>query len=194
MKWFRSNIKPARGSRFLRWRFSLCFHSDIFTGSPRRRRRRFKPALTQSDLAVAAIVSHDQCRPLRKQQPPTTIGDQQPNDACAICAVIALANNLLFATPPLLVAPASDRISLPDHRCRVRSSELGSSRVSAPRSPHFLTSSLMMAPRVRSRHSDATAKGQIEIGPSCFDGKALQIRQRRIPAAAFRNRDNVSIA
>jgi len=31
--------------------------------------------------------------------------DQRPNDCCAICAVIALANTVLFATPPLLLLP-----------------------------------------------------------------------------------------
>ena len=31
--------------------------------------------------------------------------DQQPSDTCAICAVIAMANTVLFATPPLLLLP-----------------------------------------------------------------------------------------
>jgi hypothetical protein len=39
------------------------------------------------------------------QQPPASDHDQQPNDNCAICAVMALANNVLFATPPLLLLP-----------------------------------------------------------------------------------------
>ena len=31
--------------------------------------------------------------------------DQHPNDGCAICAVIAMANTVLFATPPVLQLP-----------------------------------------------------------------------------------------
>jgi hypothetical protein len=31
--------------------------------------------------------------------------DRQSNDGCAICAVIAMANTVLFATPPLLELP-----------------------------------------------------------------------------------------
>ena len=37
--------------------------------------------------------------------PSTPDTDQQPADACAICAVMSLAGNVLFATPPLLQLP-----------------------------------------------------------------------------------------
>jgi uncharacterized iron-regulated membrane protein len=39
------------------------------------------------------------------QQQPAPDSGQPPSDACAICAVIALANTVLFATPPLLLLP-----------------------------------------------------------------------------------------
>jgi hypothetical protein len=41
----------------------------------------------------------------QKQQPSTPDTDQQPADNCAICAVMSLAGNVLFATPPLLQLP-----------------------------------------------------------------------------------------
>ena len=39
--------------------------------------------------------------------------DQQTNDTCEICAVIALAQTMLFATPPLLVLPQAIELSCP---------------------------------------------------------------------------------
>ena len=44
-------------------------------------------------------------RRAQQQQPSDHDTDQQPADACAICAVISLANNFLFVTPPLLQLP-----------------------------------------------------------------------------------------
>ena len=41
----------------------------------------------------------------QKQQPSTPDTDQQPADACAICAVMSLAGHVLFETPPLLQLP-----------------------------------------------------------------------------------------
>jgi hypothetical protein len=40
-----------------------------------------------------------------KQLPSSPDNDQPPADGCAICAVIALAGNVLFATPPTLQLP-----------------------------------------------------------------------------------------
>ena len=39
------------------------------------------------------------------QAPSDHDNDRHPADACAICAVISLANNYLFATPPVLQLP-----------------------------------------------------------------------------------------
>ena len=41
----------------------------------------------------------------QQQQPSNHDTDQHPADACAICAVVSLASNVLFATPPLLELP-----------------------------------------------------------------------------------------
>jgi hypothetical protein len=43
--------------------------------------------------------------PAQQASPASHDSDQQNNDACEICAVIALANTTLFATPPILVLP-----------------------------------------------------------------------------------------
>jgi Protein of unknown function (DUF2946) len=91
MKWFRSNIK--QGSRLallaLAVQFVLAFghfHSTTAQAAP-------------------AIQSGSVQSESSSQPPPASDHDQQPSDTCAICAVMALANNVLFATPPLLLLP-----------------------------------------------------------------------------------------
>jgi hypothetical protein len=91
MKWFRSNIK--HGSRLallaLAIQFALSFghfHGISAQAAP-----------SVKSIALAAI---------QNQQPSSSHdSDQQPADACAICAVMALANAALFATPPALLLP-----------------------------------------------------------------------------------------
>jgi hypothetical protein len=91
MNWFRSNIK--HGSRLallaLAVQFVLAF--GHFHGIAAQA----APAI-QSDTAL----SGSQPQPASNHDT-----DQQPTDACAICAVMALANAVLFATPPVLLLP-----------------------------------------------------------------------------------------
>ena len=86
MKWFRSNIK--HGSRIAL--FALAIQFVLSFGH-------FHGVAAQ---AAPAIQSAHQQQPASNHD-----SGQQPNDACAICAVIALANTVLFATPPLLLLP-----------------------------------------------------------------------------------------
>jgi hypothetical protein len=86
MKWFRSNIR--HGSRLalvaLVVQFALSFgHFHA-----------------QAALAIQTAPAQ-----YGQQSPASHDPDQQTNDACEICAVIALANTVLFATPPLLLLP-----------------------------------------------------------------------------------------
>jgi Protein of unknown function (DUF2946) len=100
MKWFRSNIK--HGSRLalfaLAVQFALSFghfHAVAAQAAPAN-----QSGAVLSDLSFATSL------PAPTQQPASDHdSDRQPSDACAICAVIALANTLLFATPPLLLLP-----------------------------------------------------------------------------------------
>jgi hypothetical protein len=85
MKWFRSNIK--HGSRLallaLVIQFALSFGH-------------FHGGAAQAGPAMASV----------QQQPASNPdSDQQTGDNCAICAVMALANTVLFATPPVLLLP-----------------------------------------------------------------------------------------
>ena len=94
MKWFRSQIK--HGSRLallaLAVQFALSFghFHGIATAQA-------APAV---QFGVAASDTADQRQPTSNHD-----SDQHPNDGCAICAVIALANAMLSSTPPLLLLP-----------------------------------------------------------------------------------------
>jgi hypothetical protein len=86
MKWFRSNIK--HGSRLallaLALQFALSFghfHAAAQTA----------PAI-QSGLSYVLTTAGEPAS--------NPDSDQRPNDPCAICTVIALANSVLFAPPP----------------------------------------------------------------------------------------------
>jgi Protein of unknown function (DUF2946) len=107
MKWFRSNIK--HGSRTALFalvvQFVLAFghfHGIAAQAAPATQSG---PAL--SDLSYAnGLVSPDAASASAQQLPASNPdSDQQQSDTCAICAVIALANTVLFATPPLLLLP-----------------------------------------------------------------------------------------
>ena len=107
MKWFRSNIK--HGSRLallaLAVQFALSFghfHGDAAQAAPTIQSG---PALSNASDAngVPAPAAVDESA--RQQPAPNHDSDQPSHDPCAICAVIALANAALFATPPLLLLP-----------------------------------------------------------------------------------------
>jgi hypothetical protein len=109
MKWFRSNIK--HGSRLallaLAVQFVLAFghfHSIAAQAAPVIQSG---PASSESYYtdAVAAPDTATLSESQSGQQQPASDHDQQPGDGCAICAVIALANTVLFSTPPLLLLP-----------------------------------------------------------------------------------------
>lgn len=107
MKWFRSNIK--HGSRLgllaLAVQFVLSFghfHGGAAQAAPAIQSGPAQSGASHSNGLPAAGAVHQSAR----QQPlPDHHSGQQPGDICSICAVMALANTVLFATPPLLLLP-----------------------------------------------------------------------------------------
>ena len=104
MKWFRSNIRHgARLAMFaMLVQFALTFgHSHWFAQAA---------PLAQSQLADSAkgtaksIASPDSAA-VQKQSPTNPDRDQPADDNCAICALVAMAGTVVFATPPLLHLP-----------------------------------------------------------------------------------------
>jgi hypothetical protein len=104
VKWFRSNVR--HGSRLalfaLTIQFVLSFgHFHEAQAAPAIQSGLSQPVAVHD---VAAAGTTDQSA--QRQQPvPNRDSDRQSNDSCAICAVIAMAKVVLFATPPLLQLP-----------------------------------------------------------------------------------------
>ncbi len=108
MKWFRSNIR--HGARLalvaLVIQFALSFgHSHWFAQAA---------PIVQSSLRQADGRGHGAAtvgrEAARQQLPAHQDRDQHGDDNCAICAVVAMANTVLFATPPLLLLPEAVEI------------------------------------------------------------------------------------
>ena len=105
VKWFRNNVK--HGSRLallaLAIQFALSFgHCHAVAATPA-----IATSLTQAGLDHAPIpVAPDAAGEAAQTQPPSNHDtDHHPAEACAICAVISLSNNVLFSAPALLLLP-----------------------------------------------------------------------------------------
>jgi hypothetical protein len=94
MKWFRSKLKY--GSRIalfaLAVQFALSFGHFHGIGA-----QATPVAVSQSIQQQQPASDHD--------------SDQHPGDVCAICAVIAMANAVSFAAPPVLLLPQAVEFS-----------------------------------------------------------------------------------
>ena len=104
MHWFRKHVKT--GSRLalfaLAIQFALSFghfHAEIARAAPA-----IQAGQSDARLAIAATFAAQEARSEAAQQPSGPDGDQHATD-CAICVVLSLAKNILFATPPLLELP-----------------------------------------------------------------------------------------
>jgi hypothetical protein len=106
MKWFRSHIK--QGSRLalfaLAIQFALSFghfHALAADAAPA-----IQSGATQADPCYAnGLATPEVSASAQQPSPANHDGDRHSDDACAICAVMALANAVLFATPPVLLLP-----------------------------------------------------------------------------------------
>src|SRR4051794_21332476 len=100
MMWFRSNIR--HGTRLALFamlvQFALTFgHSHWFAQAA---------PLAHAQLADSAKVLASTDRAVVQKQSPANPDREQPaDDNCAICALVAMAGTVTFATPPLLLLP-----------------------------------------------------------------------------------------
>ncbi|WP_199763247.1 DUF2946 family protein [Bradyrhizobium guangdongense] len=106
MKWFRSNIRHgARLALFaMLVQFALTFgHSHWFAQAAPLA----QASLQQTDSAkggAKGIAAVDRAA-VQKHSPTSPDREHPGEDNCAICAVVAMAGTILFATPPLLQLP-----------------------------------------------------------------------------------------
>ena len=107
MKWFRSNIK--RGSRLALFALAIQFVVSFghFHTVAAQAAQAIQPDTAPFELSHANGLAAPSgvSESAQQQSPSTPDSDQRQSDPCAICAVMALANAVLFATPPILLLP-----------------------------------------------------------------------------------------
>jgi hypothetical protein len=104
VKWFRNNVK--HGSRLALFALAIQFALSCGHFHPAAAAPAIATSLTQVDLDHAQIPAvPDAAGQAAQTQPPSNHDTDHPAEACAICAVISLANNVLFSAPPLLLLP-----------------------------------------------------------------------------------------
>jgi len=113
MKWFRSNVR--HGSRLAL--FALAIQVLLSFGHFHGSSAQAAPASMDADqpglhdtcaamhLDATAVASHKDAFPAIGLRTSDHESDGRPTDDCAICAVIALANTLVLATPSSLPGP-----------------------------------------------------------------------------------------
>jgi Protein of unknown function (DUF2946) len=100
MKWFRRRIKT--GSRLAL--FALLLQFVLSFGHFHFNAAQAAPAIqTLMDLAHAQGLAADAASERQQGGNPDT--DQPSGEPCAICAVMSMANQMVFATPALLLLP-----------------------------------------------------------------------------------------
>ena len=110
MNWFRKHVKT--GSRLALFALAIQFALSFghFHGEVARAAPALQAGLADANLAIAATPAV-QGAPSEAAQPPSNHDTDQHSSDCAICAVLSLANNFLFATPPLLELPQAVDVS-----------------------------------------------------------------------------------
>jgi hypothetical protein len=105
MKWFRANIKHGSKLALLALAVQFALSFGHFHGTAAQAAPAIQSSPAQFDTSTSDAVT-DVASNATPQQPGSDHDSGQPsNDPCAICAVMALANAVLFATPPLLLLP-----------------------------------------------------------------------------------------
>ncbi|NOJ38234.1 DUF2946 family protein [Bradyrhizobium australiense] len=109
MNWFRKHLK--HGSRLalfaLAIQFALScghFHAAAMQATPA-----VQSGLTDAKLGTAAPLAAQDAHSeaAQPQQPAGHDDDQHTANVCAVCAVLSLAKNFLFVTPPVLELPGA---------------------------------------------------------------------------------------
>ena len=104
MTWIRSNIKCVSRIALLAlaMQFVLSFGHFHAIASATTSVPEFGSALSKFSFAGSLTA---QVADTRSARQPASKNDKHSGDVCAICAIMAMANAILFATPPALPLP-----------------------------------------------------------------------------------------
>jgi hypothetical protein len=107
MKWFRSNVKTGSRLALFALAIQIALSFGHFHAVAAQAAQAIQPDTAPFELSYAnGLAAPDPVSESAQQQSPSTPdSDPQQSDPCAICAVMALANAVLFATPPILLLP-----------------------------------------------------------------------------------------
>jgi hypothetical protein len=109
MKWFRSKIRHgARLALFaMLVQFALTFgHSHWFAQATPLAQSQ----LTDSAKGTAKSIASTDRAAVERQSPTHPDREHPGDDNCAICALVAMAGTVTFATPPLLLLPQAVKL------------------------------------------------------------------------------------
>ena len=109
MNWFRKNVKTGSRLALLALAIQFALSFGHFHGEVARLAPALQAGLADANLAIAATLAV-QGAPSETVQPPSNHHTDRHISDCAICAVLSLANNFLFATPPLLELPQAAKL------------------------------------------------------------------------------------
>jgi hypothetical protein len=102
MKRFRKHVKRGVRLALFALAVQLALSFGHFHGLALQAAPVSRSGATQSD---AADVGNDAAEADQQLSPSSRDPDQQPDDNCTICAVVAMANAVLQSPPPLLLLP-----------------------------------------------------------------------------------------
>ncbi|OCK59004.1 hypothetical protein LMTR3_07425 [Bradyrhizobium sp. LMTR 3] len=109
MNWFRKHLK--HGSRLALFALAIQFALSCghFHAAAARAAPAVQSGLIDAHLAIATSVAAQDAHSetAQPQQPAGHDDDQHTTNVCAVCAVLSLANNFLFVTPPVLELPGA---------------------------------------------------------------------------------------
>ena len=105
MKWFRLNIRYGARLALLALAMQFGFSFGHFHEIDTETAPAIQSVSALSDVSNGVATPDTAGQAAQKQSPSSPDSDQLSNDPCAICAVIALANTVLSAAPPLLPLP-----------------------------------------------------------------------------------------
>ena len=105
MKWFRSNIRHGSRLALFALAIQVLLSFGHFHGSSAQASASIYAKRLGLHDTVGSAAHANASRPARLETSSGQMPDGQPTDDCAICAVMALANAMVVATPPCLLAP-----------------------------------------------------------------------------------------
>lgn len=106
MKWFRSNVKYGSQIALFALAIQLALSFGHFHGIADQATSVAQSGSVRSELPLANNLVAQTTHRLSVPAPaPDHAPDEHQDDLCAICAVVAMANAVLLATPPVVLQP-----------------------------------------------------------------------------------------